>query len=330
MGDMSNKKIIVPKFALWDHHYFGWKGTIDFLRKNSGIKHGRSVVLEPSIENVLCHDRENNEHKIKLYQATNWVGFVHHHPVDSREELRLLTIIRDERNKKIFNRCKGLFVLTDAQKQYYKKIPELTGIPISRLYHPTAKQDEKSFYDIESLNKQPVGWPRPRNCLVNVGDHCRLFRRFAKLRTSYLKCALFESELHWRGPRYKIRRDRELSKNTIVHNKRFTDADYDYILCNNIQYAQLDTPNASNYVLECIVRGTPIFISKNNTVVEYLGEDYPMYQENFKNNTWCSALSDKKLIQETHEYLLDHPFKEKFTLQNFLHDFVNSEVYKKI
>jgi len=329
MGGILNTKIIVPKFALWDHHYFGWKGTIDFLRKHSALGRTKSAILEPSIENVLFHDRKHNHRKLKLYEAKDWVAFVHHHPTDSRSELTLIKLVRDKANRQIFNRCKGLFVLTELQKQSFQKIPELSGIPISKLYHPTAKRDENSFYDIESLNKQPVGWPLPKNCLVNVGDHCRLFRRFARLKTNYLKCVLFDRDLHWKGPRSQIRRDRELSKNTIVHNKRFTDVDYDYILCNNIQYAQFDRPNASNYILECIVRGTPIFVSKNDTVVEYLGEDYPLYHENFENK-WNSVILDKTLISETHEYLLNHPFKEKFTLDYFLKSFIESAVYESI
>ena len=77
------------------------------------------------------------------------------------------------------------------------------------------------------------------------------------------------------------------------------------------------------------MRCSPIFISKNPSVVEYLGEDYPFYMTTI-HKYFNRYLSDKKLIRETHEYLVNHPFKEKFTLQNFLHDFVNSEVYKKL
>ena len=43
------------------------------------------------------------------------------------------------------------------------------------------------------------------------------------------------------------------------------------------QFAEFENPVASNYVLECISFATPLFVSRDENIVEYLGKEYPFY-----------------------------------------------------
>lgn len=56
--------------------------------------------------------------------------------------------------------------------------------------------------------------------------------------------------------------------------------DYDNCLKKNIVFLNLIDASACNTILECIVRCTPIIINKIDPVVEYLGEEYPLYYTN--------------------------------------------------
>ena len=327
MTHQVNTKINISNFDFWHHHYFGWPKIIEFLQKNTNLENLQdSVEFEPCIVNRFVQKRECNI--IETYEKKSWVGVSHHHANDSRNHLRLKTIIRNAKNKLAFENCKGIFVFTKTQKEEYLKLPELKDIPISCLYHPVEKCDDNLFYNTESLNYEPLLNPFPINTLCYVGDHCRIFKKFSRCRISLKKTIILENSQHWRGMQPQRYRDRNLKK-CHRYDFRFSNEDYDKILCNNIQFAEFLHPCASNYVLECIVRATPMFVSKNKEIIEYMGDDYPMYI-NAPHKRWNNYLNDKKLIQETHEYLLNHPFKEKFTMQNFLHDFLNSEVYNKL
>lgn len=313
----------------WQHHYFGWSKIIEFLFENSDVDDKISVYLESSIEDTFVQFRNEKQYRLDLYKKNSWIGFAHHNPIDSRKHLRLETIFNEEKNKIFFENCKGIFVLTKEQKKYYSDVPGLRNIPISVLYHPMDNYELNSMYNLESLEFETKMIPIPINTICMIGDHCREFKKYARLKTNLQKVVILESESHWMGPIAKSHRDRELTRNCFRYDYRFPNKEYDEILCNNIQYCELNKPAASNYVLECIVRCSPVFISKNPSVVEYLGENYPFYMPS-SGKRFHRYLSDKKLIQETHEYLRNHPFKEKFTIQNFLHDFVNSEVYRNI
>jgi hypothetical protein len=89
------------------------------------------------------------------------------------------------------------------------------------------------------------------------------------------------------------------TKNVIVkYTKTFTE--YDNYISSNIVFIDLFDAAANNTVLECIIRGTPIIINKIEGVVEYLGENYPLY---FTNLEEVDSLVTIENIINAHLYL---------------------------
>jgi hypothetical protein len=76
--------------------------------------------------------------------------------------------------------------------------------------------------------------------------------------------------------------------------------EYDEYLSKNIVFIDLFDAAANNTVLECIVRKTPIIVNKLPGVVDYLGEEYPLYFTEL--DDVGRLLSEEKLL-EAHEYL---------------------------
>jgi hypothetical protein len=76
--------------------------------------------------------------------------------------------------------------------------------------------------------------------------------------------------------------------------------DYDECLSNNVVFIDLFDISASNTLVECMVRNTPIIVNKIEGVVEYLGADYPLY---FNKLTDVPGLLDPLKITEAYEYL---------------------------
>ena len=76
---------------------------------------------------------------------------------------------------------------------------------------------------------------------------------------------------------------------------------------------------ANNTILECIVRNTPIIVNKIEGVVDYLGQDYPLY---FESEDKIEDLLEESKIKEAYLYLkkLD---KKKFSISNFTNQIFN-------
>ena len=89
------------------------------------------------------------------------------------------------------------------------------------------------------------------------------------------------------------------STNVVVkYTKTFKE--YDEYLKNNIVFVDLFDAAANNTVLECIIRHTPIIINKIEGVVDYLGEDYPLY---FNDISEVNSLLTYENIFNAHFYL---------------------------
>ena len=71
----------------------------------------------------------------------------------------------------------------------------------------------------------------------------------------------------------------------------------------NIVFVDFFDAAANNTVLECIIRNTPIIVNKLEGVVDYLGEDYPLYFTNLDDVPEMLSNIDK--IISAHQYLLN-------------------------
>jgi hypothetical protein len=97
-----------------------------------------------------------------------------------------------------------------------------------------------------------------------------------------------------------------------------TDDDFDILLSENIVFLNLVDASASNTVIECIVRSTPLIINRLPALEEALGHDYPgFYSSLFEA---AAKIIDMNHILLIHEYMkrID---KTKYHLEYFIKDF---------
>tara|TARA_R100000995_G_C3477132_1_gene121603 strand:- start:1539 stop:1871 length:333 start_codon:yes stop_codon:yes gene_type:complete len=59
--------------------------------------------------------------------------------------------------------------------------------------------------------------------------------------------------------------------------ERIPDKDYDEMMTSCIVFLDLYDSSANNAVIECIARNTPLLVNRHPAIVEYCGEDYPLY-----------------------------------------------------
>jgi hypothetical protein len=100
--------------------------------------------------------------------------------------------------------------------------------------------------------------------------------------------------------------------------------EYVGMLSRNILYLELCEVSANNTVLDAILMNTPLIVNKLDGVVEYLGEDYPLYFEN--RDEVCGMLSDMSRLFDAHDYLQSMD-KTRFSLEYFGQSFEESHIY---
>jgi polysaccharide pyruvyl transferase WcaK-like protein len=91
-------------------------------------------------------------------------------------------------------------------------------------------------------------------------------------------------------------------KHASVTLLEFHDDDsYDELLASSVVFLDLGDASAVNTIIECIVRNTPLLVNPLPAVVEYLGEEYPLYYQSL--NEASELLANHKQIKKAHKYL---------------------------
>lgn len=322
---MKDCKLKIEPFKWWKHHYFGWYKTIDFLRSKIESTSPNAVLFEPSVEATFVNGNTKDLERIKMYENNKWVGVFHHPHNDERHYHHIYDLINKQQDfKKCLKNLIGIFVVCQEQKIHYEQIPEIKKLPISVLYHPTDMNVPQfnfdSFYH-KNDSQLPCG-----NIMV-IGDHLRIHRRFYKLATEYKKSVLLSQEDDWlRRTEY---RDQQLKKHDIIkYEKNICNTDYDFVLCNNIQFVDLKNPTASNLIIECMARCTPICVNDHPSIIDYIGEDYPLIYHNIR--PLSRILRRKNILEEASDYLKNCEQRKKIAPEYFVKSFFNSEVYKSL
>jgi hypothetical protein len=113
--------------------------------------------------------------------------------------------------------------------------------------------------------------------------------------------------------------DRNLLNPNIQMYYTETFEEYDDLLSKNLVFVDLFDAAANNTILECIIRNTPIIINKIEPVVDYLGEEYPLY---FNNLNEVPDLINTQKIEAAYLYLQNLD-KSRFSIDSFLNDLFN-------
>ena len=110
-----------------------------------------------------------------------------------------------------------------------------------------------------------------------------------------------------------------LENHNSVQIYEYLDNDqYLSLLNSSIIFCDYIDCSASNTILECIATATPIVLNKLPAIVEYLGEDYPLYFENIYNKDDNSYYLNSNNVRAAHFYLLNIRYSNKLTLDNFI------------
>lgn len=102
---------------------------------------------------------------------------------------------------------------------------------------------------------------------------------------------------------------------------------YDRLLSENIVFMNLIDCSASNTLIECIVRNTPILINRHPAVVEILGPRYPFY---FRDMEEAGRKSSNMLLVRLTHFYLRNLNKNQFEGGYFIDQIKRSRIFRRI
>jgi hypothetical protein len=250
----------------------------------------------------------------------DWIGILHV-PFDApswfHNNVSPENIFKSELWKLSLPYCRGLITLSDdLERDINHQLPELNTFSLK---HPTEFGDLQHF-NLDKFNESPT--------LVQAGDWLRNLQAIHKVEApGYRKVMLKKSHtdlyLNNEIEVFGEYIDESVETYTMVPNH-----EYDDLLSNSVVVCWLYATAANNLILECIARQTPILINPLPSVVEYLGEHYPLYIDDLSEAK--AILANKALIKEAHEYLSQNKFKDIYSYQRFFENFSQSEFYNEL
>jgi hypothetical protein len=272
-------------------YYYGWKEVIQyFINSYNLILHDldKQIFFDACLEKLLISNKIDknlclNEINNNKYQI---ITFIHHPPFQKwynnsyRNHLDDSIIFKDKyTNKKLFEMIEDntiydnicyLYTFSNYHKEYiYNNYPLYKNKLLSITFPIEITNAERKF-DINLFNKNKQ--------IIHIGSRYRNFKYFINFNkpSQYHKTILikkeFEHEWNIISQKYK------LDEITIL--KELDKSEYELLFVNSCVFLHLEDANAHNIVVECMKFNTPIIINKLPAVVEYLGEDYPLYYEN--------------------------------------------------
>lgn len=336
LNNENENLILKPFYSNYGLHYFGWEGVmkhlLDNIQRNNELKQYKfkeKIFLDEWIEKLfIWGNKFKNTEFLQEIEENNykWISFLHNPPFNNyynldnmeKEELEKNVLFNenllnknvfetiDTKYPKIKENIKYLYTLSNSHKKYiYNSYPEYRNKLVS-VYHPIdLKTEPNKIFNFnefkESKSKQ----------IFHIGWWLRNFKTFIDIcfPSGFQKNILvkkdFEREWNY------ISSDFDLTNIQVI--KHLNNEEYEKIFRNACIFCDMEDAVANNVVLECIKFNTPIIVKKIDSIIEYLGEDYPLYfstPEDLSRIEFSTTEEFLSMISSAHDYLLNKNKKD--------------------
>lgn len=303
----------------WEEHRSGWKfalGCLEVLRDEEGI------LFDGVIDYTFGYGAAEARKARAIPYKEFWIGFIHSSvtlcPFMSNYTT-IDSILESPEFVESLVFCRGLFTLSEYLAEYIRtKLPR--AIPVCSLKHPT--EFPSVTFDIDRfLASEKV---------VHIGSWLRRVTSFLSLNAGAYQKILLMNPRTVRSLKEEMLfyKDSDWNFSGLEVWQRLSDQDYDNLLSEAVVFVHLCDSSATNTIIECIVRNTPILVNRSRPVSEYLGDEYPFYYSCLDEAT--AKLANRDLIRKTHEYLIDFRGKNELSERHFFDNFVNSTIMKDL
>jgi hypothetical protein len=318
------KKLNLDRQLSFYSHRSGWNYV---LNEMTALNSESGVYCDGFIENNFSLCRSDSIAQKVIPYKKNWIGFMHNPPNTpawfSDKNAFSNVIFQDPYFLDSLKRCKGIYTFSEYHASFVRQY--LPYIQVESLYHPTEIPDVQFDFEkfVQNENKKLITigwWLRKLNAAYMVNP-----KGYQKVRLlPNNRCKETIARLEKTEELINNRRITQEQRNSVKLMEFLPNNEYDEILSENLVYLDLYDSSANNTVIECIARGTPLFVNRTPAVVEYLGDAYPLYIDSQFDLE--QKIQDLNLIRRTHLYLKS--IRYKVEIGYFLDSLVNSKIYK--
>lgn len=306
--------------GFYGQHRSGWNYALQFL---SWLQAANGIWLDSFIERTFCWHPRGPRANLRP-----WIGFIHippHVPEWFQSEQSNDFIFQTDLWKQSLPFCRGLFTLS---KYHRLNLEKKLDVPIANLLFPTEEPKLKWSWERFTANREKK--------VVQVGWWLR------KLHTIFMLPTRSYKKIFLRITHTDLDSLLRMERCILIGQGKFADKMYDTVeqvlyiphqaydelLAENIVIMDLYDSSANNTIVECIVRCTPILINRLESVIEYLGEEYPLYFSSLEEA--AAKMENHELLLAAHQYLEALPIRQQLGGECFLQSFANSKIYQSI
>jgi len=247
-------------------HRSGWPHAMHWMLTKQSSD---GVLVDDFVEQTFLYGGRNNHGKP---HKEPWIGFFHH-PPDAPQwfwpDQKLQYLWQREKFLESLPHMIGAVALSEHLGKWLR---DTLDVPVKVLKHPAMDIEQK--------------WQEPsKQMLLSFGWYLRDTRILWRVpkRHTFSKLRL------WPGKPNMVKYDHLVMGNLgegqcggVEQMGYVTHGKLDALLSSSIGVCWVLDASATNGVLDCISRNTPLFVNRHPAVVEYLGDDYPLYYEDPK------------------------------------------------
>lgn len=246
-------------------HRSGWRYVVDNINNELTTDDKNAIKCDLYVDRTFHWGCDEMVHNNIIPYKSNWMGFIHHTLYNDPSKYNCIELLKNKYFLESLNNCKCLIFLSKYLKEKFQKLANNNNIilpPLFNLYHPTEFVNKTWNYN---------NW---HGEIIQIGSWMRDIDAIYKLKYNK-KYALIGKNMK---DKYICNMDINYKNDDNVKLIEYLDNNqYDIILSKYVVFIKLFDASAVNTLIECIVRNTPIIINKLPAIVEYLGEDYPLY-----------------------------------------------------
>lgn len=324
--DNDTGKLNLNDQTVFYTHRSGWSFAVNSLRS---LHSDAGVKFEGFLERPFHWEKYKNIKNNVIPLKIPWVGVIHNPMISDNVKSDLFSTTKLFNSivfQKSLENCKGLYVLSEDLKEKIKH--KVGNVIVEFCYHPTEIPQNTFTMEKFNLNSNKM--------IVSLGSWARRFLTIFLLSSpDNLKKAMIEpSGLTTEKFRHLLSIEKsELGSTTTLNDSiemiSYQDSkSYDDLLSKNIMFMDFYDISASNLIIECIVRNTPVLVKKHKAVIDYLGQEYPFYFESVQEAS--DKINNKNLIEQTHNYLTSLKTKKFLTEDYFLNSIKNGKIYNSL
>ena len=300
----------------WDMHRSGWQYALKMLEP---LRDPTGIIFDGTLDYSFGAAATYKQTKKLIPYCDPWIGFFHSTiklcPFLEKRQKGLDSVLASPLLKESLPFCKGVFTLSKNLAEYIggKLGP---GILVNSIKHPT-EFPERTFSFADFLKVQKI---------IHVGAWSRAFTPFYRMKVPNLRkiMLLNPDTLAYLGLEIEYDKGLDLDMGSVLLMQHRSNEAYDDLLASGIVFLNLCDTSASNTIIECLSRATPLLVNKLPAVEEYLGADYPFYYDTLEEAE--TKAMDRRIVLETHEYMKNYPGREEIKGENFLRCFLESEI----